>query len=301
MSKITVIGSLATDFVVSVDKRPVVGETIIGNDFKTTFGGKGANQAVAAARLGSHVAMIGKVGADSFGTEIIANLKENQISVSSVEPVTHLPSGSAHITLADGDNSIVVISGANNAVDIQQLTKNQERIKTSDLVLLQQEIPSETVEAIVDFCYQHQIPTVLNPAPARSISQNVIDKVTYLTPNEHEFEELFPQLTVSEGLAKYPNKLIITVGSKGVLFNNGQEEILVPSYQVTPVDTTGAGDTFNGAFSVALTNQLSVAESIRFGNLAASLSIQKFGAQDGMPKLEELKEQPGYEKTWNFK
>lgn len=301
MSKITVIGSLATDFVVSVDKRPVVGETIIGNDFKTTFGGKGANQAVAAARLGSHVAMIGKVGADSFGTEIIANLKENQISVSSVEPVTHLPSGSAHITLADGDNSIVVISGANNAVDIQQLTKNQERIKTSDLVLLQQEIPSETVEAIVDFCYQHQVPTVLNPAPARSISQNVIDKVTYLTPNEHEFEELFPQLTVSEGLAKYPNKLIITVGSKGVLFNNGQEEILVPSYQVTPVDTTGAGDTFNGAFSVALTNQLSVAESIRFGNLAASLSIQKFGAQGGMPKLEELKEQPGYEKTWNFK
>ncbi|MGO2962242.1 MAG: ribokinase [Carnobacterium maltaromaticum] len=301
MSKITVIGSLATDFVVSVDKRPVVGETIIGNDFKTTFGGKGANQAVAAARLGSHVAMIGKVGADSFGTEIIANLKENQISVSSVEPVTHLPSGSAHITLADGDNSIVVISGANNAVDIQQLTKNQERIKTSDLVLLQQEIPSETVEAIVDFCYQHKIPTVLNPAPARSISQNVIDKVTYLTPNEHEFEELFPQLTVSEGLAKYPNKLIITVGSKGVLFNNGQEEILVPSYQVTPVDTTGAGDTFNGAFSVALTNQLSVAESIRFGNLAASLSIQKFGAQGGMPKLEELKEQPGYEKTWNFK
>lgn len=301
MSKITVIGSLATDFVVSVDKRPVVGETIIGNDFKTTFGGKGANQAVAAARLGSHVAMIGKVGADSFGTEIIANLKENQISVSSVEPVTHLPSGSAHITLADGDNSIVVISGANNAVDIQQLTKNQERIKTSDLVLLQQEIPSETVEAIVDFCYQHQIPTVLNPAPARSISQNVIDKVTYLTPNEHEFEELFPQLTVSEGLEKYPNKLIITVGSKGVLFNNGQEEILVPSYQVTPVDTTGAGDTFNGAFSVALTNQLSVAESIRFGNLAASLSIQKFGAQGGMPKLEELKEQPGYEKTWNFK
>ncbi|MFS7403727.1 ribokinase [Carnobacterium maltaromaticum] len=301
MSKITVIGSLATDFVVSVDKRPVVGETIIGNDFKTTFGGKGANQAVAAARLGSHVAMIGKVGADSFGTEIIANLKENQISVSSVEPVTHLPSGSAHITLADGDNSIVVISGANNAVDIQQLTKNQERIKTSDLVLLQQEIPSETVEAIVDFCYQHQIPTVLNPAPARSISQNVIDKVTYLTPNEHEFEELFPQLTVSEGLAKYPNKLIITVGSKGVLFNNGQEEILVPSYQVIPVDTTGAGDTFNGAFSVALTNQLSVAESIRFGNLAASLSIQKFGAQGGMPKLEELKEQPGYEKTWNFK
>lgn len=301
MSKITVIGSLATDFVVSVDKRPVVGETIIGNDFKTTFGGKGANQAVAAARLGSHVAMIGKVGADSFGTEIIANLKENQISVSSVEPVTHLPSGSAHITLADGDNSIVVISGANNAVDIQQLTKNQERIKTSDLVLLQQEIPSETVEAIVDFCYQHQIPTVLNPAPARSISQNVIDKVTYLTPNEHEFEELFPQLTVSEGLEKYPNKLIITVGSKGVLFNNGQEEILVPSYQVTPVDTTGAGDTFNGAFSVALTNQLSVAESIRFGNLAASLSVQKFGAQGGMPKLEELKEQPGYEKTWNFK
>lgn len=301
MSKITVIGSLATDFVVSVDKRPVVGETIIGNDFKTTFGGKGANQAVAAARLGSHVAMIGKVGADSFGTEIIANLKENQISVDGVEPVTHLPSGSAHITLADGDNSIVVISGANNAVDIQQLTKNQERIKTSDLVLLQQEIPSETVEAIVDFCYQHQIPTVLNPAPARSISQNVIDKVTYLTPNEHEFEELFPQLTMSEGLVKYPNKLIITVGSKGVLFNNGQEEILVPSYQVTPVDTTGAGDTFNGAFSVALTNQLSVAESIRFGNLAASLSIQKFGAQGGMPKLEELKEQPGYEKTWNFK
>ncbi|MGX7418373.1 ribokinase [Carnobacterium gallinarum] len=301
MNIITVIGSLSTDFVVIADKRPMVGETVMGQDFKTTFGGKGANQAVAAARLGGKVEMVGKVGSDLFGAEIRDNLIANHVSVTHVEPVTHLASGSAHITLAEGDNSIIVVPGANNAVDQQEILKIHDLLRRSAMVVLQQEIPSETVREVIEFCYQEGIPTILNPAPARELSLGLIEKVTYLTPNEHEFQALFPDLSISEGLKQYPNKLMITVGSKGVLIHNGSEEVLIPAYKVTPIDTTGAGDTFNGAFSVGITEGLDIETSIRFGNLAAALSIQKFGAQGGMPTLKEMKEHPAYEKTWNFK
>ncbi|MCO6017834.1 ribokinase [Carnobacterium divergens] len=301
MKRIVVIGSASTDFVVKTEIRPKSGETLIGQDFQTTFGGKGANQAVAAARLGANVKMIGAVGIDSYGNDIIANLINEKIDVSNVERVTHLGTGSAHITLAEGDNSIVVIPGANNGVNEQMIQPLLATIHKEDIVIVQQEIPSQTVEIIIDYCFDHEIQTILNPAPARQIAKKTIEKVTYLTPNEHEFDLLFPNQTLEAGLAKYPNKLLVTLGSKGVAYNNGEEQLIVPGYQVTPTDTTGAGDTFNGAFVVGLINQLSIKESIRFGNLAASLSIQKFGAQGGMPTLEELKGSEHYEKEWDFK
>lgn len=301
MSKITVVGSLSTDFVVSADKRPEIGETVTGNDFKTTFGGKGANQAVAAARLGSQVNMIGTVGTDLFGQEIIANLKNNQINTDNVESVTGLPSGSAHITVVDGDNSIVYIPGANDAITEKQLINALRTIEESDVVILQNETPLEIIERLIDVCFQKGIQTIYNPAPAKQIKQETIEKVSFLTPNESEYNVLFPQLSISEGLKKYPNKLIVTMGSKGVYFNDGSKEVQVPSYLVQPVDTTGAGDTFNGAFGVALTSGLDMESSIRFGNLAAALSIQTFGAQGGMPTLAEMKGSAFYEKEWNLK
>lgn len=301
MSKIIVFGSISTDFVVTTSKRPAVGETITGTDFETTFGGKGANQAVASARLGAEVSMVGTVGEDIFGKELIQNLEKNGINTSNVEPVTDKPSGSAHITIGDGDNSIVYIPGANNEISIERIHSLEKVIQAAKMVVVQNEMPQNIVDEIIEICFKNNVQVIYNPAPARQMDQEVLEKATYFTPNESEFHQLFEEMTISEGLAKYPNQLILTMGSKGVYFHDGEKEQRIPAYEVQPVDTTGAGDTFNGAFAVAISSGLNMAESIRFGNLAASLSIQKFGAQGGMPTLEAMKESEYFEKTWNIK
>lgn len=301
MNKMMVIGSISTDFVVTTDKRPEVGETITGTGFETTFGGKGANQAVASARLGADVYMVGTVGSDIFGKELLLNLTTNKIHIDYVEPVTHEPSGSAHITIADGDNSIVYIPGANNEIDTSRIQSLKEAIQSAQMVVVQNELPQEVVDEIIELCFESNVKVIYNPAPAREVQQSILEKATYFTPNESEFYQLFPEMTISEGLAKYPNQLILTMGSKGVYYHDGESEKQIPSYKVQPVDTTGAGDTFNGAFAVAISSGMSMDESIRFGNLAASLSIQKFGAQGGMPSLAEMKESEHFEKTWNIK
>lgn len=300
MSKITVIGSISTDFVVTTNRRPEIGETITGMDFSTTFGGKGANQAIACARLGSEVQMIGAVGDDVFGEQLLQNLSQNGISIQNVERVTHLPSGSAHITLLNNDNAIIYIPGANDAVTTERMEELQEVLAASDMVVIQNETPQAVVEKVIAECASRNIPLLYNPAPARPVATEVLDQVTYFTPNESEFHQLFPEWTVSEGVQQYPNKLLITLGSKGVLYHDGESEKLVPSYKVEPVDTTGAGDTFNGAFAAAIASGMSIEDSVKFGNLAASLSIQKFGAQGGMPTIEEMKGSPYYEETWHI-
>ena len=300
MRNIMVVGSISTDFVVTADRRPETGETITGKDFKTTFGGKGANQAVASARLGGHVSMVGTVGNDIFGQELVKNLAANGISVKNVERVTHFPSGSAHITIVDGDNAIVYIPGANNAFDLDRVEKLAAEMEQTDLVIIQNELPQDVVDKIIAVCYEKDVKVLYNPAPARTLDEDSLEKVTFITPNESEFKLMFPGLTVSEGVKKYPKKLIVTLGSKGVCYHDGISERIIPSYHVTPVDTTGAGDTFNGAFAVGITSGLDMEASLHFGNLAAALSIQKFGAQGGMPTLEEMKGNDKYEKTWNI-
>ena len=300
MSKIMVIGSISTDFVVLTDRRPQVGETVTGNDFQTTFGGKGANQAVASARLGGDVSMVGTVGTDVFGSQLIQNLADNGIVTDNVERVTEKPSGSAHITIADGDNSIVYIPGANNEMTVARIEQLKETLLTAAIVIVQNELPQAVIDEIITFCFENDIKTIYNPAPARVVAAEILEKATYFTPNESEFHQLFPDLTITEGLEKYPNQLILTMGSKGVYFNDGEKEVQIPSYKVVPVDTTGAGDTFNGAFAVALSKGMSVQYSIQFGNLAASLSIQKMGAQGGMPTLEAMKASEDYEKAWDI-
>ncbi|MFK0524476.1 ribokinase [Paenibacillus illinoisensis] len=290
MAKICVIGSSSMDLVVTSSRRPGAGETVLGESFKTVPGGKGANQAVAAARLGGEVTMIGRVGDDTFGQDILNNFKANAVNTQNVKPVTHSESGTAHIILAEGDNSIVFVEAANREVTPAYVDQAAEVILNADIVLIQQEIPEETVVRVSSLCAEYGTPLLLNPAPARTVPQEVIDNAAYITPNEHEAEILFQGMSPAEALRKYPNKLFITEGSKGVRYFDGAEEILVPTYKVEAVDTTGAGDTFNAAFAVALAEGKPLQESIRFANRAASLSVTKFGAQGGMPTRDEVEE-----------
>ena len=287
-AKIAVIGSSSMDLVVTSKKRPGAGETVLGESFKTVPGGKGANQAVAAARLGAEVYMIGCVGDDHYGEAILNNFKKNGVKTDYVEPVTGVESGTAHIILAEGDNSIVVVKGANDHITPSYITKAAKLIDSCDLVMIQQEIPEETVEYVAELCEEKQVPLLLNPAPAREISQKVIDGATYITPNEHEADVLFNGQPLSESLRTYPEKVFITEGAAGVRYFNGKEEVLVPSFKVKAVDTTGAGDTFNAAFGTAIAEGKDLTESITFGNRAASLSVTSFGAQGGMPTREEV-------------
>ncbi|PQP81415.1 ribokinase [Paenibacillus sp. PCH8] len=290
MAKICVIGSSSMDLVVTSSRRPGAGETVLGESFKTVPGGKGANQAVAAARLGAEVVMIGRVGDDAFGEDIIENFRANAVDTQNVKPVTHLESGTAHIILAEGDNSIVVVEAANREVTPAYVDEAAEVIRSADIVLIQQEIPEETVVHVSELCAEFGTPLLLNPAPARTLPQEVIDHAAYITPNEHEAEILFQGMSPAEALRQYPNKLFITEGSKGVRYFDGTQEIVVPTYQVEAVDTTGAGDTFNAAFAVALAEGKPLQDSIRFANRAASLSVTKFGAQGGMPMRDEVEE-----------
>lgn len=278
------------DLVVTSSRRPGAGETVLGDSFKTVPGGKGANQAVAAARLGAEVAMIGRVGDDAFGKDIVENFRANAVNTQNVKPVTHLESGTAHIILAEGDNSIVVVESANREVTPAYVDEAAEVIRDADIVLIQQEIPEETVVHVSALCAEFGTPLLLNPAPARTLPQEVIDNAAYITPNEHEAEILFQGMSPAQALRQYPNKLFITEGSKGVRYFDGTDEILVPTYKVEAVDTTGAGDTFNAAFAVALAEGKALQESLRFANRAASLSVTKFGAQGGMPTRDEVEE-----------
>ena len=290
MAKVTVIGSSSMDLVVTSNIRPGAGETVLGESFKTVPGGKGANQAVAAARLGADVSMIGCVGEDHYGKAILENFKSNGVSVKNVKPVTDLDSGTAHIILAEGDNSIVVVKGANDYITPDYVEKAKEKIKDADIVLIQQEIPEETVEYVAELCQELKVPLLLNPAPARPLKAEVIEQVSYITPNEHEAELLFEGKEKEEVLKQYPNKLFITEGKQGVRYFNGEKEVLVPSYQVETIDTTGAGDTFNAALAVALAEGMGFEKGIQFANRAASLSVTKFGAQGGMPTRKEVEE-----------
>lgn len=232
--------------------------------------------------------MIGRVGDDSFGQVILNNLKANGIVADYVEPVTDMESGTAHIILAEGDNSIVFVKAANDLVTPDYVDRAAEVIQGSDIVLIQQEIPEETVVHVSDLCAKYGVPLILNPAPARPVPQSVIEKAAYITPNEHEALVLFGEEPLGEVLRRYPNKLIVTEGKKGVRYYDGSQEVVVPGYKVEAVDTTGAGDTFNGAFAVALAEGMSLSDSLDFANRAAALSVTKFGAQGGMPTRREV-------------
>ena len=283
---ITIVGSINMDIVVQMDKFPKQGETILGQLFTTIPGGKGANQAVAAARLGSHVQIVGAVGDDSFGKELRRNLNEENIKTSYVE-TTQTSTGIANILLYENDNRIIVVPGANFDVTPQVVENARSIIEQSKMVVLQLEIPTETIEYTLKLCKELNVPVLFNPAPAASFNMEWMPYISYLTPNETECALLFgDELEVA--LEKYPNQLIITLGADGARYFDGEKHVHVAGYKTKAVDTTGAGDTFNGALAYALTTGKTIEEAVSFANYAASLSVEKFGAQGGMPSLEEV-------------
>ncbi|KPI56185.1 ribokinase [Clostridioides difficile] len=289
MGNIVVIGSVNMDMVCSVDKRPEKGETVLGNSFFTSPGGKGANQAVSASKLGANVKMISCVGEDSLGEELIRNFRDNKVDYSLVSRNKHKSSGVAVITLCENDNSIVVVPGTNELVDIELIKKNEEEIKNADIVLLQLEIPLETINYVVNFCFENKIKVLVNPAPAIKLDEDIIEKATYLTPNEHEYKIVFDtEEEIEEVLKKYPNKLVITEGKNGARFYDGKKIKHVSCIRVDVQDTTGAGDTFNGALSVAITEGKNLYTAVEYAVVVSGLSVTKLGAQSGMPYKEDV-------------
>ncbi len=258
----------------------------MGNSFFTTTGGKGANQAVAAARLSNKVYMIGAVGDDENGKQIIENLEQNNVDTTFMDKIENETSGTAHITLFEDDNRIIVVPAANNHVTPEKVLPKLERFGAGDIILMQHEIPEHTIKEVTDYAVKHDMKVILNPAPYRNIDKEIIDKVTWITPNESESELLF-ESGVDEALKAYPRKLIVTKGAAGAMFYNDSQQ-LVKGYKKKVVDTTGAGDTFNGALAVALIENKPLEEAVDFANLAGSFSVTGLGAQGAMPYRKEL-------------
>lgn len=290
---ITVIGSLNMDLAVQMNVFPKRGETVLGGFFNTMPGGKGANQAVAAARLGSQVTMVGCVGEDGFGETMRVVLQNENINVDSVK-ITNASTGIANILVHENDNRIIVVPGANNEMSLAHIDAVKDVIQKSQMVIMQLEIPIETTEYALKLCKEANVPVLFNPAPAANFEVNWLDDITYITPNETECALLFGE-DLEQALEKYPNKMIVTLGSDGARYFDGEHHIHVPGYMTNVVDTTGAGDAFNGALAHALAEGQSLDEAVYFANIAGSLSVEKFGAQDGMPTINAV-----HARLWGF-
>lgn len=290
--KISVVGSINMDMTVTADRIPLKGETLKGRELHYIPGGKGENQAVAMAKLGAHVEMFGCVGNDSAGEILLQNLRKEGIETAHIKVVEGIPTGIAMITVGENDNTIVVVAGANDCVDKGYIDSVKEEILESEIVLLQHEIPLETVAYVTDLCFENGVKVVLNPAPAAPVAKETLDKVSYLTPNEHEAAILFGDKSIEDMLRLYPGKLLITQGSRGasICLESG-DVVRIPARKAKVIDTTGAGDTLNGAFTVQIAMHKSVEEALAFANVAASLSTEKFGAQGGMPDWEQVKKE----------
>ncbi|MCM3636889.1 ribokinase [Sporosarcina luteola] len=282
---ITIVGSINMDIVTITDQLPKMGETILGQQFQMNPGGKGANQAVASARLGAAVQMIGCVGEDLFGNEMIAHLNSEGVDVSNVEQVAP-QTGTASITVSNKDNNIIVVPGANNHVTASFVEAKRDVIAASDILILQLEIPLEGVQKAVEIAKENGVIVILNPAPIRELPADLLNKVDYLTPNEHEIKHL----TTEENHAELIEKVILTKGSEGVSYFQKGKEMNIPAYTIDVVDTTGAGDSFNAGFAVALGQGLSVEAACLYGNAVAALSTTRLGAQTGMPTAPEVQE-----------
>ena len=297
--KILVVGSSNTDMVIKTHNFPVPGETILGGRFLMNAGGKGANQAVAAARLGGVVTFVGKIGDDIFGKQAVQHLEDEGINVGFVAVDPENPSGVAMITVdRNAENSIVVAPGSNGTLSPADFDKAMTKLAESDFVLMQLEIPIPTVEYIARKAAEIQKKVILNPAPAAQLSNELLRNLYLITPNETEAELLTGTKVTDEQSAlkaatqlhdKGVDVVIITMGAAGAfLLENGNSE-LIKAPKVDAVDTTAAGDTFNGALTVALSEGRAIRESIAFANKAASISVTRIGAQSSVPYRKEIK------------
>lgn len=290
--KIAVIGSINMDYSLKVGKLPDKGETILASSFYTAGGGKGANQAVAARRLGAEVYMIGAVGKDASGRELCGKLEAEGISVSGVKSVD-MPTGNAMITVdASGSNTIVVFPGANAEVDESWLMENKRIIEGADFVVLQLEIPMKTVAAAIKLAKSLNKKVILNPAPAAEIPPELYCYVDIMTPNETELALLTGTRDVKAGagllLAKGAKNVVITLGEEGCLYMGEAGELSIGVYKVNAVDSTAAGDSFNAALAVALCEGKSFEEALRFSSAVGAMTTTKPGAQESLPYRKEV-------------
>ena len=295
---IVVVGSSNTDMIIRVPRIPRAGETLLGGEFLTAAGGKGANQAVGAARAGGKVAFIARVGRDAFGDQAIAGLLRDGIDVSRVFRDKLTPSGVALIFVAqDGENSIAVAGGANAKLSPSDVKKAAGVIRSAGLLVAQLETPLATVTAAVELAVKAGVPVILNPAPARPLPNSLLERISILTPNETEAELLTGiKVTDAAAAAKACSKLrsrgvgivILTLGERGAFLADANGRRLVPGFKVKTVDSTAAGDIFNGALSVALAEGKAVFDAVRFANAAAALSVTRLGAQPSAPSRADI-------------
>lgn len=298
--KIVVVGSSNADMVIKLERSPRPGETVIGGDFIMAAGGKGANQAVAAARLGGEITFVARVGADMFGKQAIQNFQEEGINTDYIVVDDDNPSGVALIFVdRNGENSIAVASGANNKLSEKDVAAAGEKIAGAQVMLLQLETPVETVRYAARLASEAGTKVILNPAPARQLDEALFRTITILTPNESEAELLTGVKVEDEKSAKQAvhvlrkkgvANVIITMGSQGAFLITNDQAVLIPTKKITAVDTTAAGDAFNGALAYALAMEESLDKAVRFANLAGAFSATKLGAQPSMPTREELRQ-----------
>jgi ribokinase len=295
---VVVIGSVNTDMIIRLDRLPRPGETLLGGEFATAAGGKGANQAVGAARAGGKVTFIARIGRDMFGDQAVTGFVRDRIEVRYVFRDPTAPSGVALIFVAKGgENCIAVAGGANAKLSPADVRKAKAAIVSASVVVMQLETPLETVKAAVELAAQAGVRVILNPAPAQKLPDRLLRQVSILTPNETE-AELLTGIRVDNDtaaarvahklLAKGVRTVILTLGARGALVATKKGNQLVPGFRVKPVDTTAAGDVFNGALAVALGEGQPLAEAVRFANAAGALSVTKLGAQPSAPQRRDI-------------
>lgn len=295
--RIVVVGSSNTDMIIKLPHLPKPGETVLGGEFHMVNGGKGANQAIAAARAGGQVSFISCIANDSFGSGTLKHLKKEGIDETSIKIIENESSGIALINVADtGENSISVAPGANKRLMPEDIEERKSLIKSADALLIQLEIPIETVYHTIKLANSYNIPIILNPAPAQQIDPEILKLVTIITPNENEAVEISPivdrKIDRME-LVKILHKLeidtvIITLGEKGVLYSNNGQVGHIESIKVSAVDTTAAGDTFNGYLVTLLAKGESLENAVRVANYAASISVTRMGASTSIPYMDEV-------------
>ena len=299
MKKILVIGSSNVDIVVDVPHTPKVGETVLAKKTLKFPGGKGANQAFACGKLGGDVSFLSTIGDDEAGELLMSSLRTACVNLDGVAKIGGENTGTALIYVnAEGDNCIVVITGANNRCDVPYVQSQDSMLENSDIIMIKAEIPLDSVFYSIKRASEYGKTIIFNPAPApEKIPDDILSSVDYLTPNESELEKLTGLSTGNDDdikaackllLKKGVKNVIVTLGARGAMLCNGDLITICPGYPAKAVDTTAAGDTFNGAFAVALAKGCEITDAIEFANKAAGISVSRKGAQTSIPSVHEM-------------